>query len=391
MTDHDRWFDLEPADAWFFRDGRPSNRGEDQSDLGSLFPPHAATVVGALRAALARQRGWSGRGSWPAEIAAVIGDGFDDLGRLRCTGPFLRRRSQDEDLAELLFPMPRHVLGHLGESGGTPTFTPASWLRPEPISCDLGDQVHLPVPPREANATGPRATTGDDFLLTATGMDAVIAGRLPASSHCVHHSLLFAREPRVGIALDEEDPAARSTADGAIYSPGYVRLAKGVSLALGIAGLPDDWSAPGVLPLGGESRLATCRELPTATVRLPGVDAEERADTEPGLLVLLTPARLADADDGRPDRWAGPRPGEAAAALHDGMKGTVHTAALDRPVRIGGWDFRTGPRPLEPFIPAGSVWWLDAPAGGAAGRLGASPFTAYGYGHAVRARWPSRS
>lgn len=388
MTDRTRWFDLAPADAWFFRDGRPSNRGEDQSDLASLFPPHATTVVGALRAALARQQGWAGRGPWPAEIGATLGDGFDDLGRLAFTGPFLRK--QCGAAAELLFPMPRHLLGKIDEEDDGPTFTPRSWLRPEPVACDLGDDVHLPMPPRQGDADTQPGTTGGDFFLTTTGMEAVIAGALPESAQCIHRNSLFTDEPRVGIAFDEQNPQARTTGEGAIYSPSYVRLQQGVSLAVGITGLPEDWHVPGILPLGGESRLATCRELPQQAVRLPHGEPDDQAiaDTGRELLILLTPAHLTGGDStDRTDGWIGPRPGEPAAGLHGGLAGSVLTAALDRPVRIGGWDFRKGPRPLEPFVPAGSVWWLEG-VGGALDRLGSSPFTAYGYGHAIRARCP---
>ena len=83
---------LEPVDTWFFRDGTPFTKGDSpQENVGSLFPPPPATVVGALRAALARSRGWGGRGSWPPEICEILGDGPDDLGQLRFDGPFLLR------------------------------------------------------------------------------------------------------------------------------------------------------------------------------------------------------------------------------------------------------------------------------------------------------------
>ena len=59
--------DLQPVDTWFFRDSTPFTMGKaPQENVGSVFPPHPATVVGAIRAALARSRGWDGRGRWGA-------------------------------------------------------------------------------------------------------------------------------------------------------------------------------------------------------------------------------------------------------------------------------------------------------------------------------------
>ena len=45
--------ELQPVDTWFFRDGTPFTMGKaPQENVGSVFPPHPATVVGAIRAAL---------------------------------------------------------------------------------------------------------------------------------------------------------------------------------------------------------------------------------------------------------------------------------------------------------------------------------------------------
>lgn len=382
MTDEEatRWVELEPVDAWFFREARPSNRGEDQSDLESLFPPHAPTVVGAIRAALARQQGWSGRGDWPDTIKNVLGDGFEDLGRLRFTGPFLRRCS------ELIFPMPRHVLGRTEQDDrGRARFVPSGWLIPsqDPIETDAGS-VRLPVPRAPAKADETPAAPADGFFVTYSGLQGILEGRLPEAEQCVHPERLFTHEPRVGIAFDTERPATRTTGEGSIYSPSYVRLAKGVSLVMGIQGLPGGRALPGMFPLGGESRLAACRELRPDAVRLPGAVPGGRS-----LLILLTPARLGNADG---QDWFGAGPDESAARLQEGASGRVVTVSIDRPVRIGGWDsMRRRPRSLEPFVPAGSVWWLEGEGvtGGQTMRLGNGPYTAYGFGQAVCGRWPN--
>lgn len=383
MTDEQttRWFELEPMDAWFFRDARPSNMGEDQSDLESVFPPHATTVVGAIRAALARQQGWSGRGDWSEPIKAVLGDGFEDLGQLRFTGPFLRKGG------ELLFPMPRHVLGETEhDDHDRPQFFPRGWLAPsaEPIETDTGS-LRLPVPPAPSGVGEKPPAPAEGFFVTNSGLQRTLEGRLPKAEQCVHCDRLFTHEPRVGIAFDSERPSSRTTGEGSIYSPAYVRLAAGVSLVMGVERLPCDRVLPGLFPLGGESRLAACRELRPDAVHLPGTGADSGSRS---LLVLLTPARLGDVDG---EDWFGPRPGESAARLQEGASGHVVTALIDRPVRIGGWDsMKRRPRSLEPFVPAGSVWWLEGGGAtlGRTARLGNGPYTTYGFGHVLLGQWP---
>jgi len=206
------WLKLEPVDAWFFRDGRPSNRGEDQSDLESEFPPNSATVVGAIRAALARQQGWNGRGSWDARLHTVLGDGFDNLGTLSFLGPLLMQGN------ELLFPMPQHVVGHSVDG----RFQPVGLLVPSKhrISTDCGE-IQLPTLPddwrdqlvhglSDVQRNRPPEPASDLFV-TSTGMSRILGGELPAVDDCRRSSDLFAYESRVGI---RRDAATRTTGQG---------------------------------------------------------------------------------------------------------------------------------------------------------------------------------
>jgi len=375
------------VDAWFFRDGKPSNRGENQADLQSLFPPHATTVVGALRAALARSQGWSGRGGWSETLTQTLGDGFDDLGELSFVGPFLLRRDKrrDQDTQpqpEPLLPMPRHVLGQTKHADDQPpTFEPRGWLSPtpEPVVCDAGDQgVRLPEPPPPSDPSAKPLSPAEGFLVSVEGMQAILKGELPDSAQCVSIKQLFRHEPRIGI---EREPQT-------MYSPSYVRLSPGVSLAMGIRGLPGGWSAPGLMPLGGESRLAGCQALPEPLSLPKSPDRiSEGAPPHCFTLTLLSPAEF------DPERWWGAGPGDPASDLHPDLPGNVVTATFDRPVRIGGWDGRAkgGPLPMRPLAPAGSVWWIESSDPVTASL--AEPFhlgrsTAYGQGLALIGRCP---
>ena len=107
---------LEPLDTLFFRDGTPfAAESSGPAEVGGLFPPHPASITGALRAALARSNGWTGAGGWSDELTEAFGSGPNDLGLLSFTGPFLLRNG------EPLFPAPLHLQGGLSttHSGST--------------------------------------------------------------------------------------------------------------------------------------------------------------------------------------------------------------------------------------------------------------------------------
>lgn len=380
------WLRIEPVDAWFFRDGRPSNRGEDQSDLESEFPPNAATVVGAIRAALARSQGWNGRGSWRDQLTAndndVLGDGFDDLGKLSFLGPLLMQ-TNERQTNELLFPMPQHVVGHAVKG----RFQPVALLKPssEPVLTDCGE-ISLPVLPddwRDRLAKQPSLSDAQrkkppepagDLYVTSAGMSKILRGEVPAADDCRRRSDLFEHESRVGIRRDED---TRTTGQGDIYSPRYVRLndKERVSLVMAVAGVPDDWTLPSLMPLGGESRLAGVEVLKDAP-SMPRVSAS----SGPATVISVTPTRVRGS-------WWGAGPDDDAASLGGGLSGRVTTLALDRPRLIGGWDTRKSQAlPLAPFAPAGTVWWLENSQACDTGliQLGDSLQTKYGYGLAFR-------
>lgn len=388
---------LRPIDAWFFRDGRPYDQDEStQAWVESQFPPPAPTVVGALRLALARAQGFSGRGSWSPVLAAVLGDGPDDLGALRFVGPRLRRGDED------LFPLPRHVVGELTRGSAHADARPTSWIArdllvPEatPAACDLGGSAEHPVwLPRPAGlsvlerAPGHRA----DQWVTAAGLARVLAGRLPEASQIVAADALWRLEPRVGL---ERVWSTRTARQGALYSPSYVRLGRHVSLTVGISGMPDGWSLPSALTLGGEGRMASCDGL-TQPLSLPACPAEAIRRAPAGrrrlTVVLLTPACLMSPQD----EPAWPGPGEPLPGLPGAR---VVSACMDRPLLIGGWDGRQQqrqPLPLRPFAPAGSVWFCelddDADLGEILARHGGNigRDTAYGFGQIALGVWPGR-
>ena len=366
---------LEPLDTWFFRDGTPFTADSaPQEDVRSLFPPHPPTVVGALRAALALSRGWSGRGRWSEEIAGVLGDGPESLGVLSLDGPFVLRNE------EPLFRAPRHLLGANEPDG----WRPAAFLRPgAPVECDLGADIRLPeMSAARSGDDWSRRKAGDNQWLTPAGMNAVLRGELPAPDHIVSNRTLWSDEPRIGL---ERNPDTRTAEEGLLYSTRHVRLACGVSLGVRIDGLPPDWRPPfgRTLSFGGESRTAAWREWNAAL----SLDAPLPTTTNAGrvTVIALTPLDLAD------DVCLGRKP------LAELGGARVVCACLDRPLRIGGWDsLARRPLPLRSVLPPGSVLFCEGAAperlrdvittGGRLARVGARQ--PLGFGLAALGAWP---
>lgn len=377
---------LQPTDVWFFRDGRPYDRYEaSQTAVKSLFPPSPLTVLGALRAGLARTLGWRG-GPWPADIRAVLGDGLRDLATISLHGPCLARVTGPES-AEPLWPLPAHVVGAAkGEAGAA---APARWspdqlLRPGPerVRCDLGE-AHLPVPPaRESDQPSSRVSARQWHWVSAAGLAAILAGRPPAPEDVIGPP--WEHQMRVGIHRDE---ATRTTSDRehALYSPLMVSLQRDFGLLAEIHGLPDHVRDPApVLLLGGESRMAACRRVRPAPARVPACPTAAIREARRCVVVHLSPARLPRL----------PRPGEPVP----GLPGTsVVSACLQPLARIGGWDGRDGasgrPRPLQAAVAAGSVWFcelhgdVDEILNMHDGRVGDD--TRCGFGHLALGTWPA--
>jgi CRISPR-associated protein Cmr3 len=367
---------LEPVDTLFFRDGTPFSAGSaSQDDVGGLFPPHPTTVVGALRASLARRNGWSGRGRWPRELDEILGDGPDDLGRISLDGPFVVHDN------EPIFRAPRHLLGST-EAG---RWRPRVILRPgAAVACDLGGGVRLPEAPQTEHAVE-ELKPGDGLWLTRTGMNTMLRGQLPAEDEVMSTSQLWSEERRIGL---QRDRGTRTAREGMLYSTRHVRMRPGVALGVCVHGLPEGWELPygEVIALGGESRMVECRPWDVDLnlgAPLSALEGDGKV-----VVIALTPLDLA------PQVCVGQVPVAAPGDVR------VISACLGRPQRIGGWDsLARRPLPLRSILPAGSVLFckIDNPLrfcdalAGITGlpRVGARQ--RWGFGVVALGAWPDES
>ena len=377
---------LTPIDAWFFRDGRPYNQGESgQTDVRSLFPPFAPTVVGTLRAALAVGQGWNGRESWDEKLHLILGNGFDDLGQLQFHGPFLVRDGK------CLFPVPLHLLGCTADHAtlAQPFWLPSAFLAPNlkgsVLESDLGP-VRFPVPIRSKGQHGQlKEPTG--LWATAAGFSRILRGEMPDAETLVPSSVLWKTEQRVGLARNHDRRAAE---EGALYSPEYVRLLRGVELATMVEGVPGEWTFPDLIALGGESRMAQC-ESRSGELPLPQSPVDMIRESNRFTVSLLTPLCLRRDSSGR---LAPPMPGQSFPGL-TGSK--VVSACVGKPVHIGGWNsLNREPLPLIPYLPAGSTWFCEADPVALDSVLTShgrhvGERTPYGFGQIALGAWPQQT
>ncbi len=362
-------YKLTPLDTLFFRDGRPFNLGETgQLEVVGTFPPSPTTVVGALRAALARGHGWTGESSkdWDDALKEVLGNHHETLGQLSFHGPFLLCNG------EILFPVPLHLLGKLVETedGKSKTWL-TTRLRPgASLETDI-DQARLPE--KVEDIDGAKELGG---YLTGEGMQRVLAGGKPEDAHIVSKTQLWHTELRVGI---KRDPKSRTTKEDSLYNIAHVRLQEGVSLGMQVSSLPEDWQPQNPALLGGESRMVWLTEIDKLT--LPDKPKLPENGTIRYTVTLMTPARLEG------DSWKTPD-GKPAD-----LPGKVISACVGKPVMIGGWNsLKKEPLPLQAYLPAGSTWFLEARPDERAeilkkhgGHIGVK--TAWGYGQLLIGLW----
>jgi CRISPR-associated protein Cmr3 len=338
---------LVPEDVLFFRDGKPASMGEDHY-LRPIFPPHPATLYGAVRTQRLLEEGcdlsniseawW---GALPEQLRNEVGE-WGDHGTLRLRGPWLLR---DSTVSEILVPAPLDL-----QVWVAPAETPdnsrsvTKVVRLLPDSSRNGRQwshsLAMMTPcRREANrwVEWQRSTDERDpkpahgWFLTMKGIESWIAGLSPAPQEFVDSRALWSIEMRTGLGLQKE---RRTSQSGMLYTFGFIRMARGVSIGFEIDG---GALRPGChVRLGGENRLALLESGPSLT---NAIEALQPPAADDGVFALMTAGIF--------DEGSRPHP-------------SVSAAVVTETVRVGGWDLaRRGPKPLSRAVPAGSVYYID--------------------------------
>jgi CRISPR-associated protein Cmr3 len=344
---------FEPIDSWFFREMRPFQ--VTGAELGSVFPPPARTIAGAVRGIIGERVGvdWAAyrKGDVP-DLSKKMGDprygGEAEFGKLQLTGPYLLKDGQR------LYPVPQHLLQDEEEE--------YYWLKPgEPLVCDLGN-IKLPVVESEPDK---KIKPLLNAWVDADNLRKILNGENPTKIY--RAAELFVRETRIGIGLDKER-VRRTTEEGLLYQTSHVRLGEGVALAVGVGGISEDLQLGDGetrhIRFGGEGRMAAVSLGSAASLPQMPVIEDQKI-----VLVLLTPL-LVPKDGNFFMPFAG-----ATRVQHNGadvwevelcgVKLKILSATLGKPQREGGWNLaQNKPRALRSLVPAGSVWFCEVMEGG---------------------------
>ena len=334
-------FVIEPLDTLFFRDGRPFNQGEGYSGIDSLFPPSPLTVVGAIRSAWARSRGWDGKKRWNDSIRTALGGDGEELVNVKFTGPLL------ELAGEPLFAAPASLVGRIDENGFP---CDLALLKPGPsIRCDMGE-VRLPVLPSAARdgVDGCKQLTG--WWLHRAAFEKILRGKTPAPDELIDHNRLWCLEPRVGNRIN---PVTGVTEDGMLYATRHVRLKPGVRLTVGVQRGPgekgdEQFPRTSQAPLGGESRSCWIEKVGgDPDLGIPASSLSVHNGILRYAVHVLTPLSSSSP----------PEPGKPFEEL----PGRIVCACMRPPQRWGGWDsVNFEPLPMKAHIPPGTVLFMEA-------------------------------
>lgn len=326
---------LQAQDTLFFRDSRPFNQEDGSAFVPSLFPPAPHTVVGALRSAWAMASGWDGRGPWGETLRQRLGGDADTLENgLRFCGPLLALDGKP------VFPVPAMLLGKAGEPRDLVRLRPLD----EGVHCDLGTSVRLPQPLDEAPED---LDALSQWWLTSRGMARALAFQRPARRDFIHQDRLFAREPRVGNALD---PVTRTTKDQALYALEHIRPLDGTGLLMAVEKAPVALSGSVHVNLGGEARYVWLSSKPGGLPLPPAAPPERTGPAIRYAIHVLTPL----------DPLAKPEPGAKLC----GLPGEIVSLCMPRVQRWGGWkSIQNGPREARAHLAPGSVVFMEAEAG----------------------------
>jgi CRISPR-associated protein Cmr3 len=366
MTTTRQGFALEPLDTLLFRDGRPF----DQSDEGltetrSLFPPFPSVAAAALRARLARNMGWSGRGPWDTTITDVLGSGPFNAGQCRFGPPIVMLASSNPHASasySAYFPCPAAVVGQFDPEKKTPgdrTLSELKLLTPRRPGPNSSLRTDLALGDHQAFCSAPKGFDSlDGWLIDTSGLEKLLRGEAPGSGDCNRSEKFFVRQDRAGI---KRDYATHGAADSMLYTASQVRpvqrVTSGDKVAIGVrAELPEPLAIPNgaILPLGSMGRAASCVTIDAVRLDLSGHSVKATAikpDTQGYYhysIVLISPAV--------------PHPGGRgpAAGLHlPNNQHEVVSAVLPKPIAFSGWDASTvGPAPMRRYLAPGSIWYL---------------------------------
>ncbi|MGC8726025.1 MAG: type III-B CRISPR module-associated protein Cmr3 [Thermoplasmata archaeon] len=370
------FYKITPIDTLFFRDGRPYNLGEsNQNDVESMFPPTPFTVVGGLRAAIAKNLGWNGKGTWGNvnQITDKIGN-HNNLGSINFYGPFIMIENETNKSNEILYPLPKNIRLKIKKSEETEKKYIKSYevkkIKPtNKITSDLGT-IDFPMEP-ENNEDSDSKYIYINGYVNKKDLETLLSEDNPTNKINIYtNDNIFENEYTVGI---KRNASKLTVEEGNLFSRQFVRMKSKVHFVIGCDGCEElstkiDRS---LIMLGGESKGAYVQKIDN--IELPNVKVNYDSKF---IVYFATPTRL----DG--------------ISLNGEIKeignAKLVSGCIDKPVMIGGWDFNEGPQELKSFIPQGTVFFMEKEGNDTIDNLNNKKIgdsSNFGFGHILIGKW----
>jgi CRISPR-associated protein Cmr3 len=312
---------IQATDTLFFRDGRPFTMGEDSYAESAHFPPLPSVIYGALRSA------YMGQHIDNQSIKELI----EITDQLVIKAIALRLSLND---GEIYFPIPKDLVVSKGKTTATKL-----------------DRKPLPISNKQQFCSEMLVSSKNEKLEDSTHI--ITRGTLRnyldqknIDLPCKKLSHFLSVEPKLGISRNKE---THTSENSLLYRIGMVRpeiKQEKELIQLGIAvcfdNLSIDINEKQLLQLGGERKTAIAQaETENLILKMP-----KNIDEKVGFKIYLATPAIFEA-------------GWYPKLFLETFNLDLITAALDKPIHVGGWDIdKNEPKPMRQAVPAGSVYYV---------------------------------
>ena len=364
---------IEQVYCLFFRTNTPFDRfAKTWEVIGGQFPPSAFSLVGAYRAAIAREKGWNGIGRWNEDIAALVGKDIHDIEPLDFFGPYIEKDG------EMFVPLPLFIVK---QTEGL------NYLRPDEkltMRIPRSDQdVYILTPDNSASFD----TIKSGYVTVEQLQNLMDLQSVEPIREVSKVSEFYHGEFQPGVFLELGNKSSAN--DRGYFTREFIRFREGVSLSLYFQGSDNLSVQRFVTPLGGEGKFASIRLEEIKPPELPKIKQLNKDDKGCRFYIyFLTHYRPTMNKETE-------RTNVIDALIEDLKQPDIRFigSSVGKPIRIGGWDmFRKKPLQLDAFIPAGSVFFFRAEESlemeilaGSRNKIG--QFTRFGFGQYLIGTW----
>jgi CRISPR-associated protein Cmr3 len=338
---------IQPTDVLYLRGNALFGGSGDHG--AALMPPWPSVAAGALRSRILADAKVdfsafkSGEAKMSDDIAAAVGSSPSQLGAFRLTHFLLGRKTPSS--VEPYMPTPADLVIMENDM---PEGVEIHRLQPAELPAGIQTSRSAAVP---LLRIGEQKKPSMQHWLNAKGIKAWIRGETIEAAHLTETSALWSTDPRLGIALDA---AARTAADGGIYTADTIAMKENIGFLIGVEGAASVLPNQGLVRLGGDGRAAS---VGACKPSLAEPDWPRIEKTRRFRLMLTTPGVF-------PEGWRLPGQDETGVWRCAGIEARVVCAAVPRYGVISGWDLAEWrPKDAVRYAPVGSVWWLEMDSG----------------------------